>query len=224
MKLRISTPEREGIYQGSRWLKFQVLCEAKELEALFRELRPFFIYPLTGLVDGEPITEETFLSEYGSWIETLKLGKVPDDRSLRKILAAALTDDPEALWLQEVPGKGYLAKIAKPLVQVQAHWFTYSDADGAIRPMSMGLNSIFWGIQFSYPGVYQDPKTMELKDAEKMGLFEIIRHWVRDNTRPTPFVIQGQRLNAPIRLGKLCFPWIGRHSQLIEQGIQIHGS
>lgn len=221
--LRISTLENEGVYQGSKWLKFQVLCQREELENLFERLRPFFIFPLTGIVDGNPISEEVFLTEYESWISGLKIGRIPENLALKKILAAAFTDDLEALWLQEVPGKGYLMKMAKPTLLVQAHWFSYSEIDGVFRPMSMGLESVFWGLQFSFPGVYQDAKTMELREVERGKLFETVRLWVRDATRATPFVVGGNRINSPIRLGKLCFPWIGQHPQLQAQGISIHG-
>jgi len=223
MTLRISSPETEGVYQGSKWIKFQVLADPDELALLFSRLRPFSIYPLTGIVDGHSIAPESFLAEYRSWIEDLKAGKIPDDRSLRKILAAAFIDDPEALWLQEIPGKGYLAKIGKPVLQVQAHWFSYSEEDRVFRPMSMGLKSVFWGLQFSYPGIYQDAKTMDLKEVQDERLFETMRLWVRESTRATPFVVAGQRTNSPIRLGKAAFSWIGKHPQLASQGIFIHG-
>lgn len=224
MNLRISSPESEGVYQGSKWIKFQVLCDPEELGALFERLQPVSIYPLTGLVDGNPLSPETFLGEYRSWIEGLQAGKIPNDSSLRKVLAAAFVDDPEALWLQEIPGKGYLAKIGRPVLQVQAHWFTYSEEDKIFRPMSMGLNSVFWGLQFSYPGIYQDAKTMELKEVEDERIFETVRLWVREMTRATPFITAGQRINSPIRLGRNAFSWIGKHPQLLEQGISIHGS
>lgn len=220
--LRISSPEQEGVYQGSKWLKFQVLCQRDEIEQLFERLKPFYIFPLTGIVDGNPISQEDFLSEYESWISGLKNGRVPEDRLLRKILAAAFTDDLDALWLQAA-GKGYLVKIAKPTLLVQAHFFSYSEMDGVFRPMSMGQGSIFWGLQFSFPGVYQDAKTMELKEVGKSKMFESVRLWVREATRATPFVVEGKRSNSPIRLGKLCFSWIGNHPQLQTRGISIHG-
>jgi len=223
MTLRISSSEKEGVYQGSKWLKFQVLCERKELEELFKHLRPFSIFPLTGIVDGKPLSEEAFLSEVDSWVKELKERRIPQDSDLKKILAAAFTDDLDALWLQEVPGKGYLMKMAKPVLLAQAHSFTYSEMDGVFRPMSMGLQSIFWGIQFSYPSIYQDAKTMELREVERGKIFEELRFWVRDATRATPFVVGRKRINSPIRLGKRCFSWIGRHPQLASQGIAIYG-
>ena len=123
MMLRISRPSEEGVYQGSKWLKVQVLCDGPELKGLFEQMSPFWIFPLTGVVDGKPIPAEFFIEEYTRWIEELKKGSAPTDQALRRLLACAFTDDPDALWLQEV-SKGFLTKIAKPLVQVQAHFFS----------------------------------------------------------------------------------------------------
>ncbi len=227
MSLRVSQPAAEGVYQGSKWLKYQVLCDGEEMRSLFERLNPFWIYPLTGLVSIEqiPMKQETFLSEYASWIEGLKAGKIPSDAELRRLLACAFTAEPDALWLQEVPGNRYLVKISKPLIQVQAHSFSYSSADGEYRPLSMGTEAIFWGVQFSFPQIYQDAKTMELLEIEaspNRDLFIKIREWVRDATRPTPFIADGKRTNSPIRIGKNCFSWIHAHPQLPQKGIAIH--
>jgi len=225
MTLRLSTPAAEGVYQGSKYLKFQVLCDGEELAALFQSLGPFWIYPLTGLVDGTPIDPETFLKEYTSWIDGLKEGRVPTDGALRRLLACAFTAEVEALWKQEVPGNRYLIKIGRPVVQVQSHFFTYSPIDEVFRPMAMGAGSIFWGLQFSFPQIYQDAKTMELREIDESlngELFQKIRQWVRDMTRATPFVVGGKRTNVPIRLGKNCFSWIHNHPQTKEQKIEVY--
>lgn len=220
--LRVSTPEAEGIYQGSKYLKFQVLCDAEELSILFKEF--FYLFPLTGLGDGQPLAPTVFLNEYASWIEMIKEGKTPTDANLRKILACAMTADLDAMWLQPVAGNRFIMKIAKPVVQIQAHYFTYSSIDGIFRPMTMGSESIFWGLQFSFPQIYQNPKTMELLEVEESvntELFQKVRKWVRDTTRATPFIVDGKRVNATIRIGKNCFSWIGRHPQLAAKNIGI---
>jgi hypothetical protein len=225
MSLRLSTPEKEGVYQASKYLKYQVLCEVDELSKLFKSIGDFSIYPLTGLTDGQEISKELFLLEYGSWTLALKEGRIPKDEELRKMLACAWTREPDALWKQEVPGKRYIIKMAKPLVQVQAHFFTYSALDEVFRPMSMGPNQIFWGLQFSFPQIYQHPKTMELLEVEEGAnseLFKKIKLWVREETRATPFVVDGKKTNVPIRLGKGCFSWIHNHRQLQEQKIGVY--
>jgi hypothetical protein len=225
MSLRISTPEAEGIYQGSKYLKYQVLCDASELKNLFIRLNPFWIYPLTALGSGDPINPDSFIQVYGTWIEMLKQGKVPTDAELRVLLACVFAADPSSLWKQEIPGGRYIVKMGGPIVQVQAHFFSYSALDAVFRPMTMGANTIFWGLQFSFPQIYQEPKTMEFREVDESleaDLFQKIKQWVRDETRATPFVVDEKKTNVPIRLGKNCFSWIHHHPQLLQQKIGVY--
>jgi hypothetical protein len=226
MTLRTQTHFQNGAYQGSKWLKFQVLCDPDELEKLFNHLQPFSIYPLTGVISLEqiPMSPAFFLQEYASWIEGLKRGVVPTDAQLRKVLACAFTQTPDALYLQDLSNGRYLVKIAQPVIQVQTHYFTYSSIDGVFRPMSMGSDSIFWGIQLSYPQIYQHSETMDLLesgDTPNAELFQKVREWIREATRATPFFVDGKKINVPIRIGKNCLSWAGNHPQLKTKSIGI---
>ncbi len=225
MTLRVSTPEAEGVYQGSKYLKYQVLCDAAELKNLFARLESFSIYPLTALGPGAPMDRDHFIEVYGTWIEMLKAGRVPTDTELKSLLACVFTAESDSLWKQEIPGGRYIVKMGRPVVQVQAHFFSYSTLDAVFRPMTMGSNSIFWGLQFSFPQIYQEPKTMELREVDESleaELFQKIKQWVRDETRATPFVVDEKKTNVPIRLGKNCFSWIHNHPQLILQNIGVY--
>lgn len=227
MTLRTSMLPLEGVYQGSKYLKYHVLCDADELGRLFDQLGNFYIFRLTGLGDGEPIEKREFLEKYAEWIRELQSGRVPQDSALKELLAAAFTLETEALWKLQVPKNRYIVKLSKPVVQVQAHFFTYSPVDEVFRPMTMGQANIFWGLQFSFPQIYQDPKTMEFLETDESsnsGLFSSIKHWVRNETRATPFVIDGKKTNVPIRLGKNCFSWIHSHPQLKEQKIGVYAN
>lgn len=224
MSLRISTLQEEGIYQGSKFLKHFILCETEDLKVLFDKLDPFSIYPLTALSDGGGIEKDQFLTSYQSWINGLKEGKIPNDAELKKVLACVITKEKESLWKQEIPGNRFLVKMRAPCVQVQAHFFTYSEVDGVFRPMTMGINQIFWGLCFSFPQIYQEPKTMHLCQVDEGAnakAFQTIKRWVRDTSRATPFVVNDKKTNVPIRLGKTCFSWINRHPQLKEQNIRV---
>jgi hypothetical protein len=207
MTFRISNPSIEGVYQASKWIKFHVLCDAQELAALFEKLSPFFIIRLTGVHDGRLIDEKTFLNTYDGWIQKLKQGEAPTEASLKQMLAAAWTNDLEALWLQQVSVDKYITKPAKPFIRVQPHFFTYSSLDHVFRPMSVGMNSHFWGLEIAYPQVYQDPKTMELLTLQETEWFSRIRIWIRDVTKPVSFLVDGQKITTTMRLGKNCFSW-----------------
>jgi hypothetical protein len=223
--LQVSQAQNEGVYQASKWLKIQVLLDAEEMRDLILALGSFWIFPLTGMVDGKPIDSTFFVEEYSRWIEQLKKGEIPSSQELRNLLPCAFVDTLDSLWLQEVAGGKKICKIRKPVVQVQAHFFSYSSLDEVFRPMSLGLNSVFWGMQFSFPQIYQDPKTMELCSVKEGVLYRKIQLWIREKTSPTPFVVDGKKTNVPIRLGKNCFSWIKQHSQLINQniGVYTHG-
>ena len=190
MTLRISHPANEGVYQASKWLKCQVLLDGEEMCNLLNALGSFWIFPVTGIGDGKPLSLPFFIEEYTRWIEGLKEGKIPTSEELRKLMACVFTDDLDSLWLQEVAPGRYITKIAKPIVQVQTHYFSYSALDQVFRPMSMGKESVFWGLQFSFPQIYQDPKTMELCEVEEGAMFRKIQLWKRENTRATPFLIE----------------------------------
>jgi hypothetical protein len=214
MMLRISDPETEGVFQASKWLKIQVLLDGTELAELIETLQPFWMFQIGGIGSGEPTSQEVFLNEYQQAVEALQKGIVP-----KSMKAMVFVDDLNALWLQKVGDGKYLTKISKPVLHVQTHYFTYSE--GTFRSMSMGTTSIFWGLQFSFPGLYQDPKTMEFHQVKEGALFRKIQLWTRAQTRATPFLIEARKMNSPMRIGKKCFSWINSHPQLILQNIQV---
>jgi hypothetical protein len=218
---RISTPQIEGSFQAAKWLKIQALVEPDELAVLFDEV--FEIYPLSGAfpLESFPMKKGEFLTAYRSWIEGLKEGIVPSDETLRAFNATAWASSSSAMWLQEIPGKKYLAKPCEPFMQCQVHQMGYSTVDGEFRPMILSRESIFWGLQFSFPQVYQHPKTGEFFDVEDFGLFQAVRKWSREHTVATPMFVDGKRVNIPIRLGKRCFPWINSHPQLKAKGLSV---
>lgn len=227
--LRISTPETEGVMAISKSLKHQMLVDAEEMRNLFDFLGLFEIF-----VVSEPVTEETikiekeeFLKVYAEYVSALKGGKIPDERALRRYFSSVFTVTQEALYAMEVGRDKFLVKALKPVLQLQLHHFFVSHIDGKFHPMVLGKNSITWGIQFSYPQLYQNPLTQEFAKVTETAefpntaLYKRLAKWLREHTSPTPFVFQGKRSNEPIRLGKSCFEWIGNHRGLKEQGIYV---
>lgn len=222
MKLSISTLKEEGVFQASKWVKTQVLLSGSEMEALFLGLKDFSIFPLTGISSGEEIGKPLFLETYRSWIENLKKGILPDEKDLRKLLACCFTNDLNSLWLQEVGLQKRIVKLRKPVLQVQAHFFTYSQLDQVFRPMSMGIDKIFWGLQFSWPQLVQDPKTLEFSKIKREGFFKLFEQEIRKISTPTTFIVNGEKKATSIRLGKSCFSWISNHPELKKQKIKVY--
>jgi len=212
--------------QASKWLKIQLLADLSEMESLFTALEDFSIF-ISGAVmpKGGDITQQQFLKVYSHYIEALKQGQIPSESTYRQMFGASLTKDPEALFVVPVGADRQLLRIGRPVLQLQPHSMDYSPLDGKFRAMVYGLESILWGIQFSYPQLYQDPETKEPLNVDERFpntvLYKNLQRWVRNHTMPTPFLVDGKKVNVPIRLGKKCLPWINKHPQLLLKGIVV---
>jgi len=215
--------------QASKWLKTQLLVDAAELQSLFEALGPIFIYQISGIIKpgGGRISAEEFLRVYAGYIDSLKAGVLPPDSSYRQLFSSVITSSLDSLYAVEVGPQQQLIRITLPVIQLQAHRLDYSSVDGKFRSMVLGPESIVWGIQVSYPQLYENPQTSKIEQVidspqfPNTKLFKILQKWVRHQTAPTPFVVGEIRTNVPIRLGKQCFSWINNHPQLIKKGISV---
>ncbi|HSX12531.1 MAG TPA: hypothetical protein VLF61_03490 [Rhabdochlamydiaceae bacterium] len=228
-EIRLSNPQQEGRLQVSKWLKYQLLLDVKEMEHLLASLEPFSIYLVSEAVDEKNscLAKAEFLRHYASYIEGLKKGCLVDEQPLRRYFSSIFSTCSELLYAMPVAGSKMLIKPLKPVVQLQLHHFFASHLDGQFYPMVLSDESTSWGIQFSYPQLYQDPKTQEIKKVEatedfpNTQLFSKLVKWIRAHTQPTPFLFQGKKTNSPIRIGKDCFSWIENHPGLISRGLKV---
>lgn len=215
--------------QASKWLKLPMLMEEKELEDLFHYLGDVELYQTSGVlpIGGGIINKSDFLRVYGNYISALKSGQIPDENQFRPYFSAAMSLTEDALFALPVEGNQQVIRIRRPVVQLQNHRFDYSEIDGEYRSMVYGLESVLWGIQFSYPQICQDSKTKEVEqvkdtpDFPNTRLFRAVQKWSREHTSPTPITAHGVKTNLPIRLGKGCFSWINNHPQLIKKGLRV---
>lgn len=218
--------------QATKWLKVQLLAEASEIEALFTSLGDFDIF-ISGSVTAKgegKISHEQFIKTYTHYIQELQKGKIPAERDYRLFFSTIFTKDPEALFVVPLGSCKQLLRVSKPVVQLQPHSLDYSMHDKKFRPMVFGLESVLWGIQFSYPQLFQDPVTKEPLNVDESDLFpntelfKSLQRWIRHNTIPTPFLVEGKKINVPMRLGKRCLSWINFHPQLSLKNIKVIGS
>lgn len=229
-QLRISSPREEGILQVSKALKFPVLLDDIEMCALMTALGSFYIGVVSepAALDDLLIEKKTFLEAYKEYVETLKKGEIPSVALLRKYFSAVISTDLDAFYAMDVGQERFLLKSVKPVIQMQIHNFLYSPVDEKFHSLVLGRESVTWGIQFSYPQVAQDPKTKAISkvssDAPNSTLFTALSRWLREYTRPTPFVVGEKFSNEPMRIGKECFSWIAQHPQLKVKGIHIRGA
>jgi hypothetical protein len=205
----------------SKWIKIPLLVEAEEMVDLFAQLPAVSLYQVQRVVPkGEGIIPlDLFLEEYASYIESLKKGEIP-----KPLSSPVLSINSDAMFPMPVEEGRQLYKPKLPVVQIQAHALRYSPVDHSFRSQLFGSDAISWGIQIGYPQIYEDPATYEIKASRTFpngSVFHTIQKWTRSKTLPTPFVVDGQRQNVPVRLGKGCFSWINSHPQLKAKGLEI---
>lgn len=227
--LRISSPKEEGVLSVSKWTKCQVLLDIDEMSKLLSALSPLYFCVVSEPVkmDEGIISSDSFLEHYKTYVTALKEGRLADESLFRKFFSAAATCSMDVMYAISVGGDKYLIKPVKPVIQLQAHHFFYSQLDGKFHPMVLSTESVTWGVQFSYPQMYQDPKSHRISkvvdslEYPNTSIFAKLLKWLRHHTLPTPFFVRGERVNAPIRIGRQCLEWIHQHPQLQEKAIQV---
>lgn len=227
LPIQISTPKLEGVLQVSKWLKVQVLLDADEMSELISALGPVFFVSASAPVQAEEavISADMFLKKYAEYVSLLKQGQIPSVEEFRRYFSCALSSDLESFYAMAMEDGRYLIKPRKPVVQLQAHHFFYSTLDGQFHPMVLSNESVSWGLQFSYPQLFQDPATRQVVrvgDAfPNTVLFAKLQKWMRSATLPTPFIVQNKRTNSPIRIGRKSLSWIKSHPQLKQREINV---
>lgn len=201
----------------ARWVQIPVLLDPSEMTELFDALGEFLIVNVSSVSTEGEISRQAFLNIYAEAIASLRAGQVPAS----PWFSSCLTTTWEAIEVRELPDGRAIRRAAAPVIQLQPHTFTHSDDDGKFRSMVRGAGAIWWGLQFSYPGLYEDPKTREIVKVDasfpNSPIFRTLQRWVRHHTRPTPFLVDGELVNVPIRTGKRVFEWIDEHPQLGER-------
>lgn len=229
LSLKQSTPSIEGVFRASKWLKHPLLIDGAEMRSLFDYLKEFFIFNVSMPTTWSQlqISQEDFLEKYQQYIEELKRGCLPDESSLRAYFSSGFSLDSSILYALKISPEKFLIKPTKPIIQLQSHHFFVSNVDKKFHSMVHSSDSIPWGIQFSYPQLYQDPQTEDIvkvansQNFPNTALFARLAKWVRNNTVATPFIFDEKQTNASMRLGKNCFSWINAHPGLRLRGIQV---
>jgi hypothetical protein len=209
------------IFQGAKWLKIQALLDGSELKSLFQCLGEVKIFPLGIPMEAQsfPIEADAYVSSYASWVDALKKGEIPSGDALRTLNMTLWCEDETSVTISELKNGRYLVRPKKASLQVQIHSMGYSTVDRTFRPMVLGQDTIFWGLQWSFPQVGQDPQTGEIFELKPHPWFVKIRQWTRDNAIPTPMLVDGVKTHLPIKIGKQCLSWIGQHPQLAKLGV-----
>lgn len=225
-------PEHQSVgytLQASQWHQCQMLLDSDEMSDLLNTLEPFSIVQVSGVIARHEsiLSREHFLDCYRGYVTALQEGRLPDEAMIRGPFSSILTRDHNALYAVPLKTEGQrLIKVKRPVVQLQNHRLHYSSADGKFRSMVFGNESIFWGIQFSFPRLFQDERfqVYPVKEGDlfpNAALFKQIQLWLRHHTRATPFEVNGKRSFSSARIGNSCFSWINNHPQLHAKGVQV---
>lgn len=230
--LRASTSAEKPL-QASKWLQVQALLSRNELDNLLnfleKSLGVVFLFSCGVVCTKEKgqLSKEQFLNDYDTYLKSLMKGEIPDLNVYRSIFSPAMTTTTDALFTIPVGEDRQIIRVARPVVQLQAHHIDYSTVDKKFHSMVFGADSIAWGLQFSYPQLYQDNETKQVEIIKKTAtfpntaLFQLLQKWMRQHTIPTPFIAEGKTTNVPMRLGKECLSWINKHPQLIQKNITV---
>lgn len=229
-KLRLSNRAAEGTLNVSKWLKTQVLLSAEEMEKLLGALGIFSFYNVSEVVSSEDaeISREAFLAHYREYVTGLKEGRLPEEKTFRRYFSSVMSVTPDVFYADEVQPRRFLVKPTRPVIQLQSHHFLHSKIDGKFYPMTLSQESVTWGIQFSYPQIFQHPKSQAFskvgddKEFPNTSLFSKLTKWLRNFSAPTTFIYEGKSTSVPIRTGKEVFSWIQHHPQLKPQGLSVH--
>lgn len=206
--------------------KISLLIDEQEMEHLFASLPPFEMWDVCRPVSLEEaqISTHTFLIQYEKYVRGIRGGMLVEENFLRPFFSCVMTRPGKGVYAQVLKNEKYLIRSLEPVIQLQRHHFIYSDT---FHSGVMGKESITWGISFSYPQLYLDPKTKEIGKVERnplfsnTALFQSFTQWARNYTQPTPFWVEGKKINQPYRLGKRCFSWINHHPSLKQKGMYV---
>jgi|GEM_PF-3442401 len=192
--------------EASKWLDFVFLASEKELGRLFEQLAPVTLYRSKGLFKkGEAeIGVADFLKEYQKYLTALITG---DEGYNLDPFYLYITQEPTALFRKVLPDGREHAYTVLPTLIMQPGKIVYSPVDVSFRKSAFTEDPIRWGVKITFPQVYLDPQTRVLLRADRSPpspnapMLKILRQWVRDETFPVAFEVDGKRQQTEFRLG-----------------------
>ncbi len=217
-------------YHASRFIAFPALLDISEMAAFFEGLSPTFLFNLSApATSAHPTPHEKFLSNYSTYIEALKCGDSQLMKVTSRLFNLLLTDRKESVYAIAIEGdERILLRQQLPALQLQAHSFRYSALDGKVHTQVYASDSISWGITFSFPQLFRDRATEEILEYKQAHfpsreLFKKVAAWIRSNTLPVRFFVDGKRVTSTMRIGKKALTWINCSPMLKAAGIDVLG-
>lgn len=228
-EIPISTVSEEGVYRASKYQRVQMLLEQEELEGLFNELNNFYILEYSKVLeqDNHIVSKEEFLLRYKTYLTALKTNPKNITRDLLSSLSVTFSKNLDVYYQVKINDQKTLIKLKAPAILVQPFTFHLDLENESVFTSVHTEERIFWGLEFSFPGVYQDGKTIDVieifKDLKSPNttLFKTLQKYARRNTTPTSLLFKDSSKNFSFRLGKKCYRWINEYSKLHEHNLIV---
>lgn len=138
--------------------------------------------------------------------------------------SSALSQDSSDFSVTNLAGEKVLVKPRQPVIQLRPLSLSISP-DGALQTKSWGKDHIFWGIQLSYPQIFQDPDTKEIIQAlanhPNGKLFKEILRWFRHHTKPVSLAKREKSLAFSLKVGSKSVYLLAKHEQIKKSMIEF---
>lgn len=213
----------------AKWLQTPLLCSLEELDLLLHSLGSIFLVPAGGLLEREAlfVSPEDLRSTYQQYLAWIVSSAALPSAEMRRHLTLMMSVSLDSFSAAEIKTGRFMIKPVQPVVMIQPYHFFMSSLDQKIHSMVMSQESISWGLQFSYPQMYEDPKNhlfgkiSEAPEFPNTALYKKVVQWVRSFAMPAPVHYMGQKTHASFRIGKQAFALAQAHKGLQKRGIEV---
>ncbi len=182
----------KSVLQASKWLEIPMLLTPDDFLKMLVFLEGTILSPLGNLVnENELCIDPLELSKVYANVCQLAFENKLISRDLIKKLSLRIICKKENLIACELAQGRFIVHEQVPAIKMQALFLNYSKEENKIRSRVLGANQIFWGVELSFPQIYQDPLTFKMKDSwnitEESKLFKSLQKWAREHTKPSKF-------------------------------------
>jgi len=117
------------------------------------------------------------------------------------------------------------------MIQINPLRLYYAKELKQFKSQVMGAGTIYWGIQFSYPQLFKNPKSGAVESTLTLDtpfpntqLFKSIQKWLRRCSKATVFIDNSTIIQTPYRITDSCLSWITHHPELKEHHLKVQGA
>jgi hypothetical protein len=188
----------QGQYAPSKWMHLAFFLHPSEIAKVFEAWSDLFFVSLNNPLHKEEIFSglKELISAYQIQLEAFLKGTF--EKPLKKVLPLALSLDLSAFSMKTLPDERVLINIRKPVVLLRPHFISLE----TIEQNKEEKKPLFLGLHCSYPLIYVNPETEEIKEgmkAQNAALLLHIRKWLRGHT---DWITKKKHGKMPLRISK----------------------